>query len=334
MLDSFEAPENGIGLVEAITNHFRTKSYPCTTHFENHEYLRLGTVTDVAARRECPFCRIVTSALDIGSLRMGGSDMYIMWDGSHAAFKVMVYPKPKELSPSVLHLGVRIVLCGGPDHPESTMYWARIPNINGFDSSRVKLWLSMCEERHKSQCGLDTAKFETNMRSLGNHDFRLIDVQQECLVVPPLQSTYLALSYVWGQVEQLQLLKQSYAILTVPGSLARHRDLIPRTVRDAMYFVSLIGEKYLWVDAICLLQDDPQSMLSGIRSMNFIFQNALATIVAADGSNSRIGLQRLHSTLALNSKPVETIKPGLQLMAIGALDVYLARAKWFSRAWT
>lgn len=317
--------------MEAVSDHFRFKAYLFATRFGNNEYLRLGTVTDVVRRRECPFCRIVTSAIDIVDHAVENV-MYVLWDEPHAAFKVKTMPKSP--SPPLWEIGVRIVLCGGSAYPEPTIYWARIANINGFDSNQVKLWLSTCMDRHESKCGLDSTKFEENMRSLEDQGFRLIDVLKDCVVVAPRQSRYLALSYVWSRVEQFKLQKHSCATLAAPGSLAEHRDRMSKTIRDAMYFVSVIGERYLWVDALCLVQDDPQSMVAGIQSMNCVFQNAIATIVAADGSDSTVGLRRLHSRLASNSQRVETIKPGFRLMAIGALDVYLKRAKWSSRAWT
>lgn len=33
-------------------------------------------------------------------------------------------------------------------------------------------------------------------------------------------------------------------------------EILPRTILDSMDFVSRIGERYLWVDALCIAQDD------------------------------------------------------------------------------
>jgi Heterokaryon incompatibility protein (HET) len=78
-----------------------------------------------------------------------------------------------------------------------------------------------------------------------------------------------------------------------PGSLEIHGDRIPKAIRDAIKVTCLIGEKHLRVDALCLTQDDPNSMKDGIRSMDLIYENALATIIAADGSDTSTGIRRL-----------------------------------------
>ncbi|KAF7510751.1 hypothetical protein GJ744_006117 [Endocarpon pusillum] len=196
-------------------------------------------------------------------------------------------------------------------------------------------WLSLCEQSHEAPCQRDPAKPRGWMPASQSHTFRLIDVRKECVVSRPWQSRYLALSYVWGGIEQLRLERHSIDALKVPRSLQKLRDDIPKTIQDAITFVYLIGEKYLWVDVLCLVQDDKNSMKEGIQLMNFVYENALATIVAADGSNPHAGLRRLHSNSTYPSTNcVQTMKPGLRLMALGALDLYLKKLKWSSRSWT
>jgi Heterokaryon incompatibility protein (HET) len=169
---------------------------------------------------------------------------------------------------------------------------------------------------------------------LNDHEFRLIDVRQECVVIRPWQSRYLALTYVWGEVDQLQLKKCNLNSLQTPGSLRRLRHSIPTTICDAVSLVNLIGEEYLWVDALCLVQDDRESMIDGIQSMHFVYQNALASIVAADGPDANVGLRRLTSTSSSKTQSLQTIKPGFRLMALGAMEFHLQKSKWTSRAWT
>jgi Heterokaryon incompatibility protein (HET) len=122
--------------------------------------------------------------------------------------------------------------------------------------------------------------------------------------------------------------------LHTPGSLRRLRHRIPTTIRDAVSLVNLIGEEYLWVDALCLVQDDDESMVDGIQSMHFIYHNALASIVAADGLDANDGLRRLTSTSSSETQSLQTIKPGFRLMAVGAMELHLKKSKWASRAWT
>lgn len=66
---------------------------------------------------------------------------------------------------------------------------------------------------------------------------------------------YAALSYVWGGVSGLRLRNGSYNELTTV-SLDRRRSKIPNTVLDAIEPADEMGLKYIWVDALCLIQDD------------------------------------------------------------------------------
>jgi Heterokaryon incompatibility protein (HET) len=276
----------------------------------------------------------VIAALDIGSNLVADQVFHTRWEESKAEFDLVTISESGRVERGVLKLGIRIVVCERPDHPEATIHWARTTNIWGFDQGQVKNWLSMCENGHKDRCGLSSAKVGRCLRSLELQEFRLVDVQNDCIVKSAGKSRYLALSYVWGDVEGLKLQKHSCSSLADPGSLRKYRDRIPKAICDAMKLVDLVGERYLWVDSLCLVQDDHQTMVDGINSMNFIFENALATIVAAEGSDASVGLRRLHSKSPSSTQRVHTIKQGLSLTAIGACDVHVKKSKWSSRAWT
>ncbi len=38
------------------------------------------------------------------------------------------------------------------------------------------------------------------------------------------------------------------------------RSKLPQTTRDAMAVVEAIGERYLWVDALCIVQDNKKEL--------------------------------------------------------------------------
>ncbi len=67
---------------------------------------------------------------------------------------------------------------------------------------------------------------------------------------------YFALSYVWGQIANLQLLKRNIAELSEPQSLRRRFELIPHVIRDVITITQELGETFLWVDPLCMCQDD------------------------------------------------------------------------------
>lgn len=86
-----------------------------------------------------------------------------------------------------------------------------------------------------------------------------VDVEQGCLVSAlPDCRYYVALSYVWGGVDTLGTTKANKRMHQQPGMLSSNNaDLsIPETIRDAMRLVYSLGERYLWVDCLCIVQDD------------------------------------------------------------------------------
>jgi len=83
----------------------------------------------------------------------------------------------------------------------------------------------------------------------------LIDTKAEKLFTDAgIARRYVALSYVWGNVKTLKTSKLNFRELQEPGSLSLRSD-VPRVIKDAMKFTRLLGETYLWVDALCIIQD-------------------------------------------------------------------------------
>ena len=77
-----------------------------------------------------------------------------------------------------------------------------------------------------------------------------------------------------------------------PGSLdiCNRKDPVPRTGRDAMYVVSTIGQQLLWVDRLCIIQDDPADKELQIGTMGATYNNAFFTIAATEGDHADRGL--------------------------------------------
>lgn len=66
-------------------------------------------------------------------------------------------------------------------------------------------------------------------------------------------------------------------------SLAKRRDALPATIRDAMNFTKGVGVRYLWVDSLCLVQDNHEELSQCCRLMATVYREAEFTIVAAAG---------------------------------------------------
>lgn len=119
-----------------------------------------------------------------------------------------------------------------------------------------------------------------------------------------------------------------------PNGLKELRQNIPQTITDAMDMVLMIGERYLWVDSLCLIQDDENDMIPGIRTMDVIYEAVLLTIIAGSESDASSGLLGVHPESRHSTQIIETIKPGLKMTVLHELDDYMKHSRYGSRAWT
>ena len=122
----------------------------------------------------------------------------------------------------------------------------------------------------------------------------LISVARNCLIKANGGEKYVALSYVWGAgVRQFRTSKATLNRLQRKGSISntRIRDHLPGTITRAMHLTSLLGLGFLWVDSLCIVEDDPVHKATQIDSMASIFSNSYLTVCAADGIDANSGLR-------------------------------------------
>lgn len=115
-----------------------------------------------------------------------------------------------------------------------------------------------------------------------------IDVVQRCLVFGTSRGKYLALSYTWGQVDMCMTLEENFKCRQHPEALATVP--FPESIRDAVKLVGSFGSRLLWIDAVCIVQDDTASKARDVPNMDIIYGRAYATIVALSGDNADAGL--------------------------------------------
>ncbi|KAK3985442.1 hypothetical protein QBC44DRAFT_404620 [Cladorrhinum sp. PSN332] len=86
---------------------------------------------------------------------------------------------------------------------------------------------------------------------------------------------YVALSYCWGLTPTIRTIKSN-----IPQhfrSIGRINSL-PATIRDAILATRFLGISYIWIDALCIIQDDPQDWSSEAKRMHLVYLNAALTI--------------------------------------------------------
>lgn len=103
---------------------------------------------------------------------------------------------------------------------------------------------------------------------------------------------YIALSYVWGVEQQrIELRKQTEGAMLagIPD-----RD-IPQTILDAIRITRRLKIRYLWVDSLCIVQDDKVMKTEEIAKMSGIFRGSYLTIQAASAKTVNEGFLKIRT---------------------------------------
>ncbi|KAK4198322.1 heterokaryon incompatibility protein-domain-containing protein [Triangularia verruculosa] len=211
---------------------------------------------------------------------------------------------------------------------EDASHDARSAHGGYINLDKVNSWKRDCESGeypHGPECFI-------------NYDFPksmawLIDTWNQCLVPATPDLSYVAVSYVWGQKAMLMTKRANLSDHQEDGVFDRLAALIPATIRNAISLVPLIGERYLWVDSLCIVQDEDEAKHAQIRDMAEIYGRALLTIVAADGDDADHGLRGIPGI----SKPRQ-LHPEFRLSSKISIRVShnmaLGRTTWARRGWT
>ncbi|KAM6487698.1 heterokaryon incompatibility protein-domain-containing protein, partial [Trichoderma sp. SZMC 28011] len=199
-----------------------------------------------------------------------------------------------------------------------------------IDIKQVHRWLQQCKKEHKGTCRDSNATF---LNKIGTN-ILVIDVDAQCLRVLPDSGRYIALSYVWGGVEQVETTMGNLQDFLVPGAFSKVAHGIPKTIRDAMEFVKQLGERFLWVDAFCIIQDDPSTKQQMIDCMNLIYENAYITLFAASGDNSHAGLPGVLPSSRNVDQLMATVADGLTFIYPTPFKEVMKKSPWATRGWT
>jgi hypothetical protein len=214
------------------------------------------------------------------------------------------------------------------------------PHIN---RDLVRGWLEECRNHEKCK---NRISHHQNLRSFFQGGFRLIDVVEERLVEKTEPCAYVALSYVWGDLEPSPLCtkRENLTHLSQPGSLhprESRRDgdtRIPRTITDTISLCRDIGLQYLWVDSLCIVQNDPEEKRRLIHGMDRVYEFASQTIIALSGEDANAGLAGISARGPDNYGRGHLFDEccGTHRIAIGRVSLreQIRSSTWSTRGWT
>ncbi|KAH9903601.1 heterokaryon incompatibility protein-domain-containing protein [Xylariomycetidae sp. FL2044] len=101
---------------------------------------------------------------------------------------------------------------------------------------------------------------------------------------PGERSHYVALSHCWGG--SIPIMSTT---VNLPEFVQRLPSEIPKTFADAMAVTRAMGQKYLWLDSLCILQDSVADWAEESSRMDQVYSQALFTIMADAAGDSFAG---------------------------------------------
>lgn len=151
----------------------------------------------------------------------------------------------------------------------------------------VTQWLQNCLKNHES-CSMASSKpapLPKRVVAVGdetNTDIRLVETELQIPAHATGPPGYIALSHCWGKTVHLTTTKSTFTQRKANIPWAGLRP----TFRDAVLLTRRLGLEYLWIDSLCIIQDDAQDWVNESAKMASIYQGAqlvLAATSAVDG---------------------------------------------------
>lgn len=150
---------------------------------------------------------------------------------------------------------------------------------------QIHLWLDDCIHLHSKCQEPDKVQHDGG---LSRFPARLLDVRpfedsynNSIQLKENICGPYIALSHCWGNTRH---------IVTEKVNIESHKrgiplDNLPKTFQDAVELTKSIGLRYVWIDSLCIIQDDIHDWEKEAAKMAHVYRNAYCT-VAATGSKS------------------------------------------------
>ena len=139
---------------------------------------------------------------------------------------------------------------------------------------QAKQWLQECVKQHSRNFCPKLKKTRLPKRVID-----VSDVHPRLHFSEGAPAKYACLSYCWGNSWQKQ-------VVTILNNVHQNSNRIifenlPQTIKDAITVTRRLNLRYIWIDCLCIVQDDEVEREQELEKMGDIFANAYVTISAA-----------------------------------------------------
>ncbi|KAF2438812.1 HET-domain-containing protein [Karstenula rhodostoma CBS 690.94] len=148
-------------------------------------------------------------------------------------------------------------------------------------------WLKKCLDHH-DKCRQESSTsanswLPTRLIDVANDTIRLIETKEA--INEGNDRRYVSLSHCWGRVQ---------IIRTLLKNIDEHKNcidpkLLSKTFQEAIHVTRKLGFRYVWIDSLCIIQDEKNDWEAEAGTMCDVYRNATLKIAAAPASGGDAG---------------------------------------------
>jgi hypothetical protein len=139
---------------------------------------------------------------------------------------------------------------------------------------KITAWIDECLSAHTA-CAVSTAGGQFIPK-------RLLKLDGDISITSPTEPVrYTALSYCWGTCGQPMTTRANLAVRKRGFS----PSILPKTLQDAILFTQQLGLNYVWIDSLCIVQDDPDEWAAEAARMGELYSSAYVVLAATQSSS-------------------------------------------------
>jgi hypothetical protein len=297
--------------------------------------IRIFGLSNVMANSSCSFCTLLRQkivqddlleSLSEEQVEDGSFQLNILDEGPTAAVRLEVELADIDQERNRPRFVIQVI-----DEESNVPLQGLHVSRDVANIAKLKEWIYQCNDLHHSTQPDHKPFLEHESTAL-----RLIDVEDYCVRVVANPSEYACLSYVWGNGNQVQYTTHTMEMMNKADGLRDASVKLPQTIKDAIEVVQSVGLRYIWIDALCIIQDDDNDKDAIIKNMHTIYGNAALTIIASTNSDPMEGIpgvSKRRSEGQITSK-VQGMTLGVVMQDFRKRCSEIENSKWNSRAWT
>lgn len=103
-----------------------------------------------------------------------------------------------------------------------------------------------------------------------------------------MRGQWVTLSHCWGSPNQPPLTTTRSNLEDMKQSIPI--EILPKTFREAVVVTKALGFRYLWIDSLCIIQDDKSDWEREAITMGLVYARSCLTLAASDSTDCHGGL--------------------------------------------